>query len=241
MNRLTGERAAHLVERQMAMFHVKQRAAAAQPEATAPPPAAAGPYVAISRQYGAQGSAVAAAVAERLGYALYDRELVEAVAKDAHLQQRLIEPLDETARSDLNHWIHALLTENDLSGGQYNAALFHVLASLAAVGRAVIVGRGAHLALPADRGLRVRLYAPPEDRLRNVIAEEGLPEKAAQRKLREVEESRQRWLREAFGERAKEPFAFDLALNTATLPRATCVDLILAALRARCPGSFQTG
>ncbi len=233
MNRLTGEHAARLVERQMAMFGAQQRAErSATPAAPqAAPGLVPAPYVTISRQYGADGSAIAREVATRLGWTLYDKELIEAIGKDAHLQGRLLEPFDETARNNLEHWIRGLLTQETLSEHHYTAALFRVLSAIAQVGRAVIVGRGAHLALPAELGLRVRIYAPLDARVAKVCQEEHLDEKEARRRIEKVEQSRQDWLLRAYGQRAKEPFAFDLALNSATLSHDVGVAIILLGLR----------
>lgn len=223
----------HLVARQMQARQTLDRAAAQPVEkGTAPAPVAAS-YITISRQYGTAGSVIARQVAERLGWSLYDRELLEAVAEDAHLQERLLQPFDETSRDDMEYWIRGLLTEDTVSEHHYTASLFKVLASIAQVGQAVIVGRGAHLALPPDSGLRVRLFAPLQARAAAIGAEEGLSAAEAVKKVTEVEHRREQWLQRAYGDAAKERFAFDLALNTATLTIEGCVDLILAARDAR--------
>ncbi|NUP98317.1 MAG: cytidylate kinase-like family protein [Armatimonadetes bacterium] len=228
--------AAHLVARQVRMFQVEQQAAG---QAFAAPvverPAEPAPYVTISRQYGARGSEVAQLVAARLGWTLYDRALLEEIARDAHLQERLLAPFDEHARNNMEHWIGGLMTAETVSEHHYTAALFRVLTSIAAVGRAVIVGRGAHLALPPETGLRVRLYAPLADRLIQIAASEEISEAEARRRVERVEQTRQAWLVRAYGDRARETFTFDLALNTAALPLATCVELTLLALAARQP------
>jgi len=176
---------------------------------------------------------IARQVAERLDWSLYDRELLEAVAEDAHLQERLLQPFDEVSRDDMEYWIRGLLTEETVSEHHYTQALFRVLSSIAKVGQAVIVGRGAHFALPPDSGLRVRLFAPLEARVETICAEEGLTKAEAIKKVNDVEHRREQWLQRAFGKAAKERFTFDLALNTATLTIEGCVDLILAARGAR--------
>src|SRR6516165_7379092 len=51
--------------------------------------------IAISRQSEAQGTTTARAVGERLGWAVYDRELVEQIAQDMKLQASLLEGVDE--------------------------------------------------------------------------------------------------------------------------------------------------
>ncbi|MBI2298425.1 MAG: cytidylate kinase-like family protein [Armatimonadetes bacterium] len=228
-----------LIERQMAMFHAQERAAREAPPAArqAAPPRPQPrplPYVAISRQYGAGGAALAGKIAERLGWTLYDRELVDEIARDAHLQERLLEPFDEHVRNDMEHWIRGLLTEDTVSEHHYTRSLFHVLSSIARVGHAVIVGRGAHLALPEAQGLRVRIFAPLDYRVERVMASQHLSHHDARRRVDKEENERQGWLHRAFGDRAKDHFSFDLALNPAALNEETCVTLVLTALEGKC-------
>lgn len=226
--------AAHLVARQVMMFQVEQQAAGQAVEApVVERPVEPAPYVTVSRQYGARGSDLAQLVAERLEWTLYDRALLEEIARDAHLQGRLLAPFDEHARNNMEHWISGLMTAETVSEHHYTAALFRVLTSIAAVGRAVIVGRGAHLALPPESGLRVRLYAPLAARVTQVAASEQISEAEARRRIERVERTRQAWMIRAYGDRARETFTFDLALNTAALPLASCVELIVVAFEAR--------
>lgn len=236
MRTLTGERAARLVERQMAMFNATARASAAleaPPERPAEEAHGPAPYITISRQYGTGGSEIAGLVAEQLGWSLYDRELIEEMARDAHLQERLLAPFDEYARDTIEHWIRSLLTEETVSEHHFSAALFRVLSSIAKVGRAVIVGRGAHLALPPEGGLRVRLYAPMETRVAAIAAAEKLSAPEAKRRITKVEETRQEWLNRVYGDRAASPFTYDLAINTDSFPAPAVVGMIQRALELR--------
>lgn len=236
MPRLPGG-VATLIERQVSMFQARQRAASAAPE---PRPEQSRedlccrPYVTISRQYGAGGSEVAEQVAESLGWSLYDRRLLEEVARDARLQERLLTPFDEQQRTDVEHWIRGLLTEETVSEHHYTRSLFRVLSSIAKVGNAVIVGRGAHLALPPEDGLRVRIYAPLAARVAKICEQDGLSAGEARRRAEQVEQTRQQWMLRAFGEKAKEKVAFDLALNPDSLDVAVCVKLIMTALEGKC-------
>src|SRR3974390_1360458 len=60
-----------------------------------------GPYLLISREKGAGGSAVARLVGQRLGWQVFDKEIVEAIAKAAHVRRELIEGLDERDRETI--------------------------------------------------------------------------------------------------------------------------------------------
>ena len=54
-----------------------------------------GPYLIISREKGAGGNAVAKLVGRRLGWQVFDNEIVDEIAQKAHVRRQLIESLDE--------------------------------------------------------------------------------------------------------------------------------------------------
>jgi cytidylate kinase len=244
MNRLTTDHAARLIERHMAMHHALQRSveshAHASPEAVGRTPEP-GPYVTVSREYGARGSAIAARVAERLGWTLYDRALLDAVARDAHLQERLLHEFDERQRTDMENWVTSLLSEHTVSEHDYSRSLFRVLSSLAQVGRMVVVGRGAHLVLPPDLGLRVRIHAPMAVRIGWLTAEEHLSEGEAKARLTKMDHEQAQWLRRTYGERLHRwPNVFDLELNAASFSVDACTDIVIAGLDAKLGAGVPT-
>jgi hypothetical protein len=239
MTRPSASPAIHLVERHLRLDEALRRAVAGGRSHPGERPGAA-PYVALSRQYGADGSAVGARVAELLGWTLYDRELLEEIAHDAHLQSRLLERFDERQRGDLEVWVTGLMSVDAVSEQDYTRALLRVLASLGRLGRAVIIGRGAHRVLPAEQGLRVRIMAPLDDRVAAVRRAEGLGEALARTKIDKIDRAREGWLRATFRDHlSTEDDLFDLELNSASLGPETCAELVVAALRAKCPAAAR--
>ena len=236
MAKLTGGQAAHLVDRHMRMYNALQAAAHAAGHRAAHEPArAAAPYVAISRLHGAQGSLVAAGVAKRLGWELYDRELLEAVAADAHLQSRILERFDERELGQIEEMVAGLMGHGAEQVHEYTKSLLKVLSGLGQIGRVVVVGRGAHRVLPPDQGLRVRVYAPIEHRVAWLAETENLPRHLAHAKIDKLDKASEGWLLRTFRDKPGEDCPFDIDLNTATLGVPHCVDLIVEALYAKCP------
>src|SRR5262249_28050963 len=131
------------------------------------PPLSAHPAwtIAISREAGANGTGIARLVGERLGWPVYDRELLERIAHNMGLHARLVENVDEKQRSWLEESLAGLSSARALSGSRYVRHLVRTVLSLAARGNCVLVGRGAAQVLPAGTTLRVRLVAPLEARI----------------------------------------------------------------------------
>src|SRR5512136_225916 len=61
-----------------------------------------GPYLLISREKGAGGSSVGQLAGKRLGWQVFDKEIVDAIAQKARVRRELIESLDERHRATIH-------------------------------------------------------------------------------------------------------------------------------------------
>ncbi len=104
-----------------------------------------GPYLLISREKGAGGSAVAQLAGKRLGWQVFDKELVDAIAQKAHVRRELIESVDERDRTTIQDAIGELLHPQPMGTARYLAYLHEILLTLGHQGDVVIVGRGAQV------------------------------------------------------------------------------------------------
>jgi cytidylate kinase len=188
------------------------------------------PVIAVSRQHGAGGGRVARRLAEELALELYDREIIEQIARSTHLSARVVSELDERDRELLTDWLAALTTDSYLSPSAYCDHLTRVIGAIAVRGGAVILGRGAHLILGPARALRVQVIAPLAARVAEVAGREGLSERDARRRIAEVESERQAFLQRYFHIRGADPAAFDLVVNTGVLGVAGAVDAVRSAV-----------
>ncbi len=188
------------------------------------------PVIAISRQHGAGGSEVARRLAEELQLDLLDREIIQQIAENAHLSERVVQTLDERDRKLLTDWLLAFGSPGYLSPVGYRDHLTRVVGTIARHGGAVILGRGAHLILGPHQALRVLVVAPLEARVATVMRREGLSERDARRRIAEVEAERAAFLKRHFRADFADLASFDLAVNTADLGLDAAVSAIRAAL-----------
>lgn len=192
-----------------------------------------GPFVAISRQAGAGGEAVAQALGARLGWQVLDRELLDFLAEQVEEDPRTLALLDETATSWFDQSLFILLRPHLVSQDEYCARLVKILLLTVTQRPIVVVGRGAHVFMPPLWGLAVRIVAPLTERARVVAQERGLDTRAAERWLGTTDRARLEFVRRHFGQDASDPSGYDLVLNTARLGVEGAVDSIEAAARAR--------
>ncbi len=186
--------------------------------------------IALSREAGANGSLVARAVGERLGWFVYDHELVEQVAADMGVRVNLLDSLDEKHRSWMLECMEAFQAAPAITGTAYHRHLLETLLSLAAHGECVIVGRGAAQVLPPATTLRVRLISRMEDRTNTVAKKYGVPPADARRRIEQTDRERTRFVTEHFQKDPTDTLSYDLVLNTSRFSVSECAELIVEAL-----------
>src|SRR5438445_207692 len=87
--------------------------------------------IALTRETGAYGRAVANDVGQELGWPVYDHELLEQIAREMKMRVDVLERVDERQRSWLLDSLEALGSGPALSEGGYVHHLKEVLFSLA--------------------------------------------------------------------------------------------------------------
>jgi cytidylate kinase len=186
--------------------------------------------IAISRQSGAQGTTTARAVGERLGWAVYDRELVEQIAQDMNLQSSLLETVDEKKASWVREFMESFSPASVFNDIVYVHRMMKTIASLAALGDCVFVGRGIAHILPVETTLRVRLVAPIAWRVAAMSRKLGVSLEEAAAKVAAIDRQRVQFVREHFNKDTTDPSLYDLVLNTERFSAEQCVDLIVEAM-----------
>ncbi len=208
--------------------HWQERAReAAEPSWMPPCPAFT---IALSREAGAGGQEVAREVGAQLNWPIYDRELVELLAREMGVQRSLLESVDERRKGWLQECLEALSTAPTVSEDAYARRLARVLLALAAHGECVIVGRGAAQVLPAVTTLRVRLVAPLEARIAVIGRRLGVGQEEAARWVAATDLERSRFVRDHFRKDPGDPHLYDLVLNAARFSPAECAAFIVEAL-----------
>jgi cytidylate kinase len=220
-----------LVDR--AARHWERRAEAARSHPSPRPPR---PFtVAIAREAGSGASEIAQEVGLRLGWTVYDRELLEQIAREMGLRANLLETVDERHGSWWSEGVEQFLSTGapiqTVTVSAFVRHLAETVLALGAHGECVIVGRGSAQILPRETTLRVRLVAPFKDRVARVQSWSGLDEAEAARRVQELDRERHRFVRDHFIHNVDDPCHFDLILNTSRLSASACAELIVVALK----------
>jgi cytidylate kinase len=201
--------------------------------------------IAISRQQGSGGSYIGRAVAERLGFRYFDREMLRAVAE--YLKEHEHDPQDEQ-RAD--SWLDRLGTffsigtietgyvppsPTVLYEGELVGIENRLIREIVDDHVAVIVGRGAAQMLRGRPGvLTVFVHAPEQWRVDRVQQIYKTADRAqASRMVRESDHERNRFIRRMAEAEWTDPRCYDVAINSMTLGFDTATDLIVRLVTAR--------
>jgi len=187
--------------------------------------------IALSRQVGARGTSVAREVGGRLGWRVYDRELLEQIARDMKVRVELVQSVDERQVSSIQECIESLLTVAPVRAGAYVRHLLDTVLSLGSHGKCVIVGRGAPQILSPATTLRIRLVGALEDRTTVMMERLGGSRQEAVRHIETTDPERIRFVQEHFHKDPTDPLQYDLVLNSSRFSNNECADLIVMALQ----------
>jgi cytidylate kinase len=220
-----------LVERQVLRWLEEERVSLHPPEPRIETPVR--PVICVSRQFGAFGGEVGRQVAERLGFAFYGQELVDEIAKQAHVRRKVVESLDERIQSGIRQWVDELMVVRRFQSSDYLKNLSHVVLTLGRHGKSVVIGRGAHLILDPGSTLRLRCYAPLAWRIERVAERWQLTHTDAEAMIRRVDSEREAFYRAHFNVDVSEPEHFDFLLNVSTMSLEACAQVVVDAFEAR--------
>ncbi|MDV6030111.1 MAG: cytidylate kinase-like family protein [Phycisphaera sp. RhM] len=189
-----------------------------------------GPYLALSRETGACGSEIARRVAERMKWDLLDQEIVEYMHQHYGTPRCLISRVDERHENWLSSIITSRIGGLGFSESTFTHRVTKLLLLAASHGKVVIVGRGARFVLPRDRGLSVRIVAPIDFRVDQVMRQRGLAEREAHRFVVETDHNRDVYIKEHFHQKASDPHLYDLIVNVGDFSLDDAVDTIIESL-----------
>jgi cytidylate kinase len=191
------------------------------------------PVITVSRQRGSGGTILAERLAQRFGYTLLHRDIIDRIVESAGYKRRIVESLDGHARSQLQLWFESVVQGAYVDASDYVKALLEVIYSISELGGVVVVGRGANFILGHERGFHLRVVAPREVRVRNLVTREGMSERDARRAIEKCDHERDAWVRQVFGRSADDPLAYDLIVNHLSISMESATSLVAAAAQEK--------
>ena len=182
--------------------------------------------ITISRQMGSWGCEIAGAVAERLGYRVVWREVINQAASRARTPEVALATIDELNLLGLKPSLDEVRA--------YHSAVREIMHELAETGKVVIVGRAGQVILQGVEGvLHVRIYAPLELRVQRIAEQHNVSAEAALARVTTSDQSRLSYLRRYYHARWDDIALYDVCVNTARFSVEAAAEIICGAAQAR--------
>ncbi|MFZ5801536.1 MAG: AAA family ATPase [Candidatus Omnitrophota bacterium] len=185
------------------------------------------PFVTISRQAGAGAYTLALAVLEEMkqrggplfqGWHIFNHELCERIVEDAQLRVSLGNLITEKYRSEIEDMVCQLVS-GESPQMRVVKKIFHCIKTVAAVGKAIIIGRGGVcLTRGLERGVHLRLVAPEAVRIENRMKYLGISADEAKKRIRQEDHDRAKLIKTFFQRDPADPLLYDMVWNTGTVP-----------------------
>lgn len=190
--------------------------------------------ITISREFGSGGRTVGKLVAQSLGIAYYDKDLVKQAAKATGFDERFIEQDGEYAPAS-NALAYAFSARgaqgamNGMSADDYLwAAQYQIIQELAEKGPCVIVGRCADYVL-RERGdcLNVFIHAGKEARMERIVRLYGETDKSPEKRLEEKDKKRRVYCKHYTGRDWGAARDYHLTLDSGVIGVERCAEVVV--------------
>ena len=169
--------------------------------------------ISFSREIGVGALEIADILAEKRGFTVVDREILNYIAETGQLQKSTIEFFDERYPGKMSEFASLLFGEKSFVMSDYMRSLAGAVHAFAGAGPTIFVGRGTHWMLPRDHVLAVRFVSSKAFRVHRIAEIMGIPEDLAEKTLDEEDKRQSNFFKKNFGAASADPRAFDLMIN----------------------------
>jgi len=181
--------------------------------------------ITIEREYGCGAGAIAAELAHRLGWKVWDQLLTEEIARIANVHPSAVKRCDERMDSRLHRlskvfWRGSYERSSHLDSQMFDTdrmmtMMQQIMDRIGKEGNAVVVGRGAPFFLRENPcAFHVFLYAPRAEKVRRTIAE-GHSAEEAEEMVDSVDRERIAYVKHYFNADWPTRSLYHVMLNTA--------------------------
>lgn len=173
------------------------------------------PVITISREFGARGAALAAFMGEKIGFKVWDKEILQAIADKLGSNQKYLKSLDENRRELISDAVAGFM-KNVNTNVNYIRTLNRLIHTVEYHGNAIIVGRGAKYICKNPHSFHVRIVSPLEKRAKDYAALKGMGKEKALSVINKMDAERAEFVRYYFKSDISNASDYDLVLNSGT-------------------------
>jgi cytidylate kinase len=196
----------------------------------------------LSHQYGSAGSRISRELGRRLGWSVWEKEIVRQIASQYKVSEEYLEAKDERVDSFIERMVglfgmggfesaYEVPPPLWLNDAQLVRMTKNIVEEVAKDGRAIFVGRGGnHILAKHPTTLHVFLFAPLSVRIERVMQLESLSHTAAEHRITGMDKIRSDYVHAFYHADWRDPHSYNLLIDTGVWNEEQTIEMILWAL-----------
>ena len=190
-------------------------------------------FVTLSFELGSQGEQVTQELQQLTDWQVYDKEILDYMAKDLHVHRQVLASLDERRMGIVEECLDTFSGDRVPGYYSYKHHLMKVLMVIAHHGNAIIIGRAAGMVLPRQAGLSTRIVAPLQTRSARYAQETDIELPRAQEVVADYDHRQKKFVKDFVHKDISDPVHYDLVINTEHINPPAAAKVIHHALQTR--------
>lgn len=180
--------------------------------------------ITISRQFGSGGREIGKRLAESMGIAYFDKEIITAIAEKSSFSEEYVHSVVE---NHISYYYPITIAKSfsipydQLPSAKINQAQYSVIQEMAAQGDCVIVGRCSDYILRELHPINIFVYADIKTKIARCRSRAGsnedLSENELKKRIRNIDKSRAKYYETYTGQQWGEKENYNLCVNTSGL------------------------
>lgn len=184
------------------------------------------PVITISREFGARGAAIARMLEKKLGFKVWDKEILEVISEKLGSDIDYIKSLDENMQNAVEDTIFGFLNSKS-TNLNYSIYLVRALQAIEKYGNAIIVGRGGNYVCRNKKTFNVRIVAPLTVRIDRIAEIQDVSREEARVIVMTKDEERAKFTMHNFNKSIDSPIGYDMTINSGTISLDSVAELII--------------
>ena len=177
--------------------------------------------ITISREFGSGGREIGKRLADELGLAYYDGEIITLIAKETGMSEEYIQNISEKGVYPYTYqFAKSFLNSSPVQNSQIQVLVKQneIIKKIAQKGNCVIVGRAANAILKGEDTIDLFIYADMKSKVarckQKADENENLSDKELEKKIVEVSKNREKFHNVVSNEQWGKKENYDLCINT---------------------------
>ncbi|HOI86472.1 MAG TPA: cytidylate kinase-like family protein [Lentimicrobium sp.] len=199
-----------------------------------------GPFVTISRDYGCQANVLAEMLARAIAakgshWKVMNKEVILEAAKELNVDPEKVRQVEGSLeRGTLDEVLSSLTTKYYKSDRKVRQTIASVVTAAAESGNVIIVGRGgAAITQGMPKAVHIKLTAPVQWRLDNLISRHNLKREDTVKTLASIDHKRYKMLRDYMKGSQDLNELYDVVINCSKVSHYESVEMIMEMLESR--------